>query len=177
MKKDVNKYILAIGILIAIILPSVFLLSTAYREAFVNAENGSQFGDFIGGYVGTTLSFISIIFIVISLNWQRQADKQNLDSLCVEKFENKFFEMIRLHRDHVQEIGFSYGVGPNSSRILKCALKQYDKNHVELLLKSFDSRKTKEKVKPKRNLKYILLKDINPGWAIITGTCSRRFPM
>jgi len=136
------------------------LLSQAYRIKVIDAGNAGQFGDFIGGYFGTLVLVVSVAFICASFLNQRRANAQS-------SFENRFFEMLKFHRENVSEIGigsmmsgrrvfvslirecrecrriieeqsitlsvvrtreqnldlaylaFYYGVGPNSSRILK----------------------------------------------------------
>ncbi len=189
-----NLLVILALILIAFAIPSLFLLSKAFQGPCINAENAGQFGAFLGGFLGTSFSFISILLILLSLKFQRE-------SQYVEKFENKFFEMIRLHRENVLEIFigrdvgkkifvvlireyreivllidklacqntfiltqedkyniaycvFFYGVGPNSSRILKCALKQYNEDFIEAIIESFELQATRDEVKQRRKLKF-----------------------
>lgn len=56
-----------------------------------------QYGDFIGGVVGTIISAAAFIFLYLTLSEQREAFKK-------ERFENKFFELIKLHRDNINEM-------------------------------------------------------------------------
>lgn len=201
MKRDTNKIILILGTLFAVLIPSSFLFNKAYRGPCIDAANAGLFGDFIGGYLGTIFSFISVVLIFCSFKQQRESDEKNARSQNIEKFENKYFEMIRLHRDNVQEIGigedfgkkifvsmlrefreivaiinnfiswnnikletkekyniaycvFFYGTGPNSSRVLKCALKQYDEAFVDSLIKFVGNKETKNRVEKSRKLKY-----------------------
>jgi uncharacterized membrane protein len=64
-----------------------------------NYETTGQFGDFIGGFVGTLFSLSGTLLIFLSF-WEQ--NKQN----SREKFETSFFEMIRLHRENVSELRY-----------------------------------------------------------------------
>ena len=63
------------------------------------AETG-QVGDFIGGIVGTIFSGAGLYFLYLTLNEQRIA-------VSNERFESKFFDLIKLHRDNVSELEYS----------------------------------------------------------------------
>jgi uncharacterized membrane protein len=79
---------------------SIFLIfiSKAFRGSnAVNAENAAQLGDFIGGFIGTVFALVSVVLLVITLNNQRE-------SLNKEKFESKFFELLKYQRDNVAEL-------------------------------------------------------------------------
>lgn len=106
-----DKMILYGGIIGAFILPSIFLFFDAFKGSSLNAENASQYGDFVGGYIGTILTFISILLLYFTLKNQRESNDKNLTSAYIEKFENKFFEMIKMHRENVAEAGIkdTYG--------------------------------------------------------------------
>ncbi|WP_406843722.1 putative phage abortive infection protein [Flavobacterium soyae] len=57
-----------------------------------------QVGDFIGGVVGTLFSLAGFILIVISIFDQTRF-------VTRERFENKFFDLLKLHRENVLELG------------------------------------------------------------------------
>lgn len=63
----------------------------------INIEKTGAFGDYIGGFVGTIFSLAGFIFLFLTLREQREAFQK-------ERFENKLFEFIRIHRENVQEI-------------------------------------------------------------------------
>ena len=112
--KDLSDIkIILIGLVIAIIFSNIFLLSSAFSGLFfkINAENASQYGSFIGGYIGTTLSFLSIILLYLTLRSQNQSYNEQSKSAFIEKFENNFFEMIKLHRENVLEIEINNAIG------------------------------------------------------------------
>jgi hypothetical protein len=64
-----------------------------------NMEVTGQFGDFIGGVVGSLFSLAGVIMLFYTLKEQREAFHN-------ERMENRFFEMIRFHRENVSEMRF-----------------------------------------------------------------------
>lgn len=193
--KFTKKYFIlitiTIGILVAVTLPSLFLFNDAFKGSSIDANNASQFGSFVGGYIGCILSFISITFLLITLREQKLAN-------YYQSFENKFFEMIKLHRDNLKEAGgrklfvnlirefreihknikdiftdypeitftneelFSisftvlfYGIGPNSSRELRCALKKYKSSFVDTVINRFEDRRLKRETQKSRSFPYV----------------------
>lgn len=175
----------------------LFLFCKTYHGESFDATIAGQFGDFIGGYLGTMFALISVILLYSTLKNQSETAER-------EKFENKFFLMLQLHRNNVSEIGiaksigrkvfvsmlrefrevlkitknvcnefgisypkgkiielaylaFYYGVGPNSSRVLRNVLTDYPPQLVEQLLKTMDSKSAKSEVKKTRKFHYIPL--------------------
>ena len=58
-----------------------------------------QFGDFIGGVVGTFFALAGTLLIFLSFLQQTKENKRTA-------FESSFFEMIRLHRENVSELRY-----------------------------------------------------------------------
>ncbi|HLY70742.1 MAG TPA: putative phage abortive infection protein [Puia sp.] len=58
-----------------------------------------EIGDFIGGLVGTLFSLVGVLLLFITLRDQRESFKK-------ERFENHFFELIKLHRENVSELNY-----------------------------------------------------------------------
>jgi hypothetical protein len=172
----------------------VFLFFSAFNGETIQAENANQFGSFIGGYVGSIFALISVVFLYSTLKEQRETS-------AIEKFETKYFDLIKLHRDNVAEIGirdsygkkvfvtlirefretlkitkricrecdielkpeehinlaymtFFYGVGPNSSRILKKSLVGFPEILIDKLLFELDHEPKKDEIAKKRNFRY-----------------------
>ncbi|TRX39040.1 putative phage abortive infection protein [Flavobacterium restrictum] len=67
----------------------------------LNLTNFGAFGDFIGGFIGTLFSLAGIFFLYLTLKEQRE-------NFNKERLENNFFEMIKFHRENVNELQFSY---------------------------------------------------------------------
>lgn len=75
----------------------IFLFFDAFSGGQINPKNASEFGSFIGGYLGTLFALTSVVFLYVTLRIQRQSSE-------IEKFENNFFELIGLHKKNVEEI-------------------------------------------------------------------------
>lgn len=73
-----------------------------------------QFGDYIGGVVGTVFALAGTIFVFASFVQQQ---KRN----TIESFEKNYFEMLRVHEDIVKEM--NYG-GKTSRDVFPLAIEQ-----------------------------------------------------
>lgn len=58
-----------------------------------------QFGDFVGGVVGTLFALAGTLLIFLTFQEQAKENK-------IRRFESSFFEMIRLHRENVSEMKY-----------------------------------------------------------------------
>ena len=172
----------------------IFVSNAFRRTNTVDPASAGQLGDFVGGYIGTIFALISVVFLYSTLKDQRK-------SSTIEKFQNKYFELIRLHRDNVTEINIGkdsgkkifvilirefraihkiakelsetlklnyskeelfkisyyalfFGVGPNSSRMLKEALKNYDNDFVEAFEKMLNDKTKKNAVRSERSFHF-----------------------
>ncbi len=192
MNKKINhkKYLIEIIIfIIGMFAIHIFLFSNAFKGTVINSKNASEYGSFIGGYLGSIFMLASILLLIITIKDQRNYSE-------IQLFENRFFLLIDLHSKNVENIGISdfkgkkvfvllirefreilkiaktifidfnqsdlinisylalyFGLGPNSTRILKNYLKKYD----EVLVKNFLHKLETEKlmIKEKRDFKYI----------------------
>lgn len=81
-----SKYIIAIG-----------------KFATFNGESG-PIGDTIGGTVGPLIAIVASVLTFLAFWVQYDANQQQKIDLQVERFENKFYQMLQIHRDNVGEI-------------------------------------------------------------------------
>lgn len=209
------KYIINISIILGILgllIGITFVLINFYHfpnylfNAKFNMEHTGQFGDYFGGVVGTIFSLIASILLFGTLILQNEQNKfQNIelrkteDSFNLQNFENRFFELIKLHRENVAEIGigrvygkrifvlmirelravlkivndlledqryrmsneeklvlsyliYFYGLGPNSTRILKSTLINYPESLVEKIIQELEF--NKEIVKKEKRFNF-----------------------
>lgn len=66
----------------------------ADSEHEVSISETGNIGDFIGGVVGTVLSFASVILLILTLIDQRDQNK-------LDRFGQTFYEMLHIHNDNV----------------------------------------------------------------------------
>lgn len=88
-----ERNVLLVGIAL-LLLP---LTMPHYWGTTWNDPQAGQLGDFVGGYLGTVLSLVSVVLLVITFRGQKRSFQE-------EKFETAFLDLLKLHRDNVQEI-------------------------------------------------------------------------
>lgn len=122
-RNDLQLIFLASLILIA--LPA---LLPAYRSNLSEASIAGEFGDLVGGFFGPVLSLIGIFFVVKTLREQRSTTSAERVADEIESFENRYYELLRIHRANVAEL--SIGKDLQGGRVfvailseLKAALK------------------------------------------------------
>jgi len=92
-----------------------FLVSTAMDGYWVCSSEKidfavtGQFGDFIGGFLGTVINGAAFYFLYLTLNEQRTSTER-------QGFETKFYELIHLHRENVSELRYTKNNSLSESR-------------------------------------------------------------
>ncbi|EOA6820110.1 putative phage abortive infection protein [Vibrio vulnificus] len=84
--------------------------SDGYSFSFssvTNYEVTGQFGDFVGGVVGTLFALTGTLLIYLTFQEQSRENKRIA-------FESLFFEMVKLHRDNVSEMRYHKASGSES---------------------------------------------------------------
>lgn len=174
---------------------NAIFISKAFRQSTtVDPEAAGRLGSFVGGYVGTIFALIGIVLLFATLRNQRRAFQ-------VQSFENKYFELIKLHRENVAEVDLGgasgrklfvlllrelrcilevvrrvagscnqqltvselrhvayyclfYGVGPNSSRMLKISLSGFDSQFIDAVEAELNNDEFKERIRHERSFPY-----------------------
>lgn len=80
-----------------------------------STANWGTFGDYIGGTVGSIFSLISVLLLYYTFKDQIRNSK-------IQRFENKYYELIKLHRDNVDELVLSNEKG---KKIFVVLLREY----------------------------------------------------
>lgn len=84
-------------IVIGITIMNIILIFDVFRDGkFLNAVSLGQFGDFVGGYIGTSFTLLSVVLLFATLKNQRR-------STIILNFENRYFELIKIHQNNVTE--------------------------------------------------------------------------
>lgn len=85
------------------------LIQARYYE-ISTVEKKGQMGDSFGGTMGPVIAWIAAVLTFAAFYIQYEANKEQreqfakqADDTVVERFENRFFELIRLHRENVEE--------------------------------------------------------------------------
>jgi hypothetical protein len=83
------------------------LFSGTFGPGFRNkldSTKASEFGQFVGGYVGTIFVIASVALLIASFRNQRAASE-------LSAFENRFFELLKYHRENASEISIGERTG------------------------------------------------------------------
>lgn len=105
MKQFLKTHIVeACVVTISLIVIHAFLLASTYKGQRLDALVAGQFGDFIGGYLGTIFLVVSVALLFGSYRDQRATNER-------VSFESRFFELLKYHRENVEEVGIGEKVG------------------------------------------------------------------
>ena len=89
---EVGILILGFGALNLIFLAKAFRATNTVEPAIAGV-----LGDFVGGYVGSYFALVSVVLLFTTLKSQRKAYQ-------LQSFENKYFELLKMHRENVAEL-------------------------------------------------------------------------
>lgn len=106
---EITLILISIGfIVIALVAPIIFTRISFSGISFV--DTGS-IGDTIGGLMNPFVSISAVLVTFLAFYIQYKANKQQLTNfrkeLDLNKFENQYYEMLRLHKENVNEINIS----------------------------------------------------------------------
>lgn len=117
--------LLIIGAVISIVFLVINCSNSEISSSF-DYETTGQFGDYIGGVVGTVFALAGTIFVFASFVQQQHRNTE-------ESFERNYYEMLQVHEDIVSEM--TYG-DKRSRDIFPVAIEQlhriYDATSVQL---------------------------------------------
>ena len=180
---------------LGLVLIHAFLFFPTYHGSHFDAATAGVFGDFVGGYIGQIIALTGLCFLFGTFRTEIARAKR-------ERFENRYFELLQLHRANVEELELKeakgrkvfvlmlrewrcilnivrreaqdrrqeltqlqliqisyyclfYGVGPNSSRMLRAYLSDQDQDFVNSLESRLNDKKLKKDVENDRNLGYL----------------------
>lgn len=111
MKVLKNIFYFTLGLLVYLIVMFIILkipnfMIPIYEISF--SETG-QIGDTLGGITAPFIGGIGIIITFLAFYIQYLANRQQERDLKIERFESKFFELINIHRENVNEMAIYEG--------------------------------------------------------------------
>lgn len=103
--------IIAWSLLIIGAITSIYFVYSTSVDGFsffgtnkIDFPTTGQFGDFVGGVVGTVFALAGTLLIFLTFNEQTKQNKR-------EAFESAFFEMVHLHRENVSQMNYTTSNG------------------------------------------------------------------
>lgn len=70
-------------------------------------EKSGYIGDTIGGILSPLIAIIASILTFLAFYIQVKANRQIQDQFLIQKFESQFYEMVRLHKENVNELSIN----------------------------------------------------------------------
>lgn len=108
---------------------------TQFNIVSFDFEQTGSIGDTIGGILGPFVAIGGAILTFFAFWVQYQANEQQKLDLKIERFENKFYQLIQIHRDNVSEIIIRERIGRkgfismfNELKFTYLAVTEYYKN-------------------------------------------------
>ncbi len=84
-----------------IILTIVLILIFVYC---FNWDGLGEFGEFFGGFVGTIFTLISLLLVIRTFEYQRKESKDQRNDAAIQRFNDMFFELLRVYQEQVKEL-------------------------------------------------------------------------
>ncbi|OXB23204.1 hypothetical protein B0A80_12050 [Flavobacterium tructae] len=104
MNKKIVNFAWLLVLAGVLILIGMFIKSYSDGFRIINADidftTTGQFGDYIGGVVGTFFALAGTLLIFLTFKEQVKQNK-------IEGFESTFFEMVNLHRENVNQMNYT----------------------------------------------------------------------
>ena len=96
--EKIGKTLIIIGICFTVFFGLEFIFNSGDLTCGpINAAIWGQFGDIVGGFVGTIVALIGVLLLFETLKEQRR-------NYIKQQVETRFFELLKLHRDNVTEM-------------------------------------------------------------------------
>lgn len=94
--KSRSQIYLLVSILITLV-PLIIYFSVFNNELSSNSSDWSNFGSYLGGVVSAFLTFLTILLLIRSFDFQQE-------TTVVNQFESTFFELFKLHKEITNRI-------------------------------------------------------------------------
>lgn len=111
MNKIVTFLIFIISLIVILVTTYVYYINDylfkSRNDYFFDTEKLGQFGDFIGGFLGTILTIIATIFIYKTYISQRNELQLQRELISQQQFETTFFNMLEIHRNIKENLSIS----------------------------------------------------------------------
>lgn len=105
--KTYSKLLIAALILLLSFLVLLFFTAIHSIDVLDNAKDYGEigpYGDYIGGILNPLIAVFAVFAAGFAFYAQYEANKQVQDQFKIQQFESQFFEMLRLHKENVNEM-------------------------------------------------------------------------
>jgi len=103
LKKNLIIIIAVIILIIGISTIIIFAFIKPFNDwSFcINSELFGQYGDFIGGFIGTLFSLVAVIFLYKTLTTQKKSLNKQEEAFRINQFETTFFNLLKTQQEIV----------------------------------------------------------------------------
>lgn len=98
-----NKYYIFWFCIFCLVFTLFFYFGQLSNPSLFNEYFGT-FGDFIGGVFGTLFALISVAFMKKTFESQREESKDQRNDAAIQRFNDMFFELLRVYQEQVKEL-------------------------------------------------------------------------
>ncbi|MGV3599312.1 MAG: putative phage abortive infection protein [Bacteroidota bacterium] len=91
-------------IIIILFLPYLISNCSLFSCFKIEFNEAKDIGDTINGIMGPFIAIAAAILTFIAFWVQYKANQHQRDDIQLERFENKFYELLRLHKENVNEV-------------------------------------------------------------------------
>ncbi|WP_160003630.1 putative phage abortive infection protein [Sphingobacterium lactis] len=109
MEKNLKRslvYLVFLTLIVTVVFVIIVCINFSIFEKIDWAATG-QVGDFFGGVIGTLVGAIGFILIYLSFVSQTNSQKEQEKQFLKSQIESRFFELIKLHKENVNDIIYS----------------------------------------------------------------------
>lgn len=101
---NLTVILLLVGLILVLFSICAPILFTQYSSPIHFDENTGVIGDTIGGIMNPFISIAAVIVMGLAFYAQYRANDMVRKQFELQKFENQFYEMLRLHKENVNEM-------------------------------------------------------------------------
>ncbi|MCW3076817.1 MAG: hypothetical protein JWO32_1426 [Bacteroidetes bacterium] len=131
MLTSVTLCLIGAGICIWFLIRSLYFENHWNHSGDINYTIAGQFGDFIGGLVGTLFSIVGVVLLYETLALQRHESEETRKVLVKQQFENTFFSLLKLYQDSLSKISAKF-IFENNPEMILTGLDYFDIKRQEL---------------------------------------------
>jgi hypothetical protein len=166
-KKTFDKsFWLSVSIFLLLVIIIIFLpaLITSNYWLDIDFTHTGEIGDTIGGIISPFVAIAAAVLTFIAFWVQFKANQQQREDIALERFDNQFFEMLKIHKENSNNIinsyaesvaGRGFGCSEGEMQLALLDLKEHRKRGFEYLIeeinKKYDEWKKTNKKREKEN--------------------------
>jgi len=144
--------------------------STKFPIQLAFNEKSGVIGDTVGGLMNPFVAIAGVIVTGLAFYIQYQANKQIQDQFKLQQMESQFYEMLKLHKENVNEMSID-GYQYDEKIDARTACEKYQKVKQQKNSDSYDHSKSdnikETKITRGRKIFYLMLKEFHAAYSVV----------